>query len=72
MKVTEKEIAIDGKTICSTSNMKEYEKTMHIITALLVDNAISLGQKTIENKSNEIPAVRELIDELDIKGAVVH
>ena len=66
--ITEKEISIDGKTICSTAKMKEYEKPMHIITALLVDKAISLGQKTIESKSNEIPAVRELID---IKGAVV-
>ena len=71
MKVTEKEIAIDGKTICSTSKMKEYEKPMHIVTALLVDNTVSLGQKIIESKSNEIPAVRELIDELDIKGAIV-
>ena len=69
--ITDKEITIDGKTICSTAKMKEYEKPMHIITALLVDNAVSLGQKTIESKSNEIPAVRELIDELDIKGAVV-
>lgn len=51
--------------------MKEHEKPMHIITALLVDNAVSLGQKTIESKSNEIPTVRNLIDELDIKGAVV-
>lgn len=58
-------------TICSTAKMKEYEKPMHIITALLVDNAVSLGQKTVENKSNEIPAVRELLDELDIQGAVV-
>ena len=71
MKVTEKEIAIDEKTICSTSKMKEYEKPMHIITALLADNTVSLGQKTIESKSNEIPAVRELIDELDIKEAVI-
>ena len=71
MGITEKEITIDGKTICSTARMKEHEKPMHIITALLVDNAVSLGQKVIESKSNEIPAVRDLIDELDIKGAVV-
>ena len=52
--ITEKEITIDGKTICSTAKMKEYEKPMHIITALLVDNAVSLGQKTVESKSNHI------------------
>lgn len=71
IKITEKEISIDGKTICSTATMKEHERPMHIITALLVDNSLSLGQKTVESKSNEIPAVRELLDELDIKGAVV-
>lgn len=71
IKITEKEKSIDGKTICSTATMKEHERPMHIITALLVDNSLSLGQKTVESKSNEIPAVRELLDELDIKGAVV-
>lgn len=71
IKIKEKEISIDGKTICSTATMKGHERPMHIITALLVDNSLSLGQKTVESKSNEIPAVRELLDELDIKGAVV-
>lgn len=51
--------------------MKEYERPMHIITALLVDNSLSLGQKVVESKSNEIPAVRELLDEINIKGAIV-
>ena len=40
MKIGIKEITIDGKTICSTLKMKEYEKPMYIITALLVDNAV--------------------------------
>ena len=71
VKSTEKEISIDGKTICSTASMKEYDKPMHIVTALLVDNHVSIGQKIIESKSNEIPAVRELLDELNIKDAVI-
>ena len=44
---------------------------MHIITALLADESVSLGQITVESKSNEIPAVRELIELFDIKGAVL-
>ncbi len=67
----ERIVSIDGKTVCSTATMKEYEKPMHIVTALLVDNCVSLGQKVIESKSNEIPAVRELLDELNLKDAVV-
>lgn len=71
MKIEEKQICIDGKTICSTATMKEYERPMHIITALLADESISLGQIEVESKSNEIPAVKELIELLDIKGAVL-
>lgn len=71
MKVEEKQICIDGKTICSTATMKKHEKPMHIIAALLADESVSLGQITVESKSNEIPAVRELIELLDIKGAVL-
>ena len=71
IKIKEREISIDGKTVCSTASMKEHERPMHIVTALLVDKSLSLGQKVIESKSNEISAVRELLDELNINGAIV-
>ncbi len=71
MKIEEKQICIDGKTICSTASMKKHERPMHIITALLADEGVSLGQITVESKSNEIPAVRELIELLDVKGTVL-
>ena len=51
--------------------MREHERPMHIITALLADESVSLEQITVESKSNEIPAVRELIELLDIKGAIL-
>ena len=58
------QIILDGKTVRSP-------EPIHIITALLADYSVSLGQITVDEKSNEIPAVRELLDMLDIKGAVV-
>lgn len=67
----ERQICIDGKTICSTATMKGYEKPMHIITALLADESVSLGQIVVNSKSNEIPAVRELIEQINIKGAIL-
>ncbi len=54
------QICIDGKTIASTVTMKEYEKPIHIVTALLADSYVSLGQMAVDSKSNEIPAVKEL------------
>jgi len=64
------QIMLDGKAIRSTDAIHAIEKMMNIVTAY-TDTSISLGQVTVDDKSNEIPAVRELIDMLDIKGAVV-
>lgn len=64
------QIMIDGKAIKSTDAIKTIEKMMNIVTAY-TDTGVSLLQKTIENKTNEIPAVKELIEMLDIKGIVV-
>ena len=64
------QIMLDGKAIRSTDAIKTIEKMMTIVTAY-TDTGISLGQITVNGKSNEIPAVRELINMLDLKDAVV-
>ena len=69
--VVGKTIAVDGKTVCSTANMKHYESALHIASAFVVENGITIGQLAAESKSNEIPAVRELIRLLDVKGATI-
>ena len=69
--VVGKTIAIDGKTICSTVNMVHYESALHIESAFVVENGITIGQLATDSKSNEIPAVRELIRLLDVKGATI-
>ncbi len=58
------QIMLDGKAI------KTIEKMMNIVTAY-TNTGISLLQKTVENKTNEIPAVQELISMLDVKGLVI-
>jgi len=64
------QIMLDGKAIRSTDAIQSIEKMMNIVTAY-TDTSISLGQIVVDGKSNEIPAVRELIDMLDIKGMVL-
>lgn len=49
--------------------MKEHERIMYTITALLADEIVLLGQIRVE--SNEIPACRELIELLNMKKAVL-
>ena len=64
-------ISMDGKTICSTGKMKSYDSPLHIISAQLCELGITFASKSVEGKSNEIPAVQHLIGELDIAGCMV-
>ena len=64
------QIMLDGKAIKSTDAIKTIEKMMNIVTAY-TDTGISLLQKTVEDKTNEIPAVKELIEMLDVKGIII-
>jgi predicted transposase YbfD/YdcC len=64
-------ISFDGKTIRSTGKMEKYKKPMHIVSAHIAEMGITFGQQTVYEKSNEIPAVRELIELLDLNGCMV-
>lgn len=64
------QIMLDGKAIKSTDAIKTIETMMNIVTAY-TDTGISLGQITVNNKSNEIPAVRDLIEMLDVEGMII-
>jgi len=64
-------IAFDGKTICSTGKMSNYDKPLHILSAYLCELGLTVGQRTVDGKSNEIPAMRELIKLMDIRGSMV-
>ena len=64
-------IAIDGKTIRSTDKMHDYDSPLHIVSALVAEQGITIAQKAVRGKTNEIPIVQELIKELDIRGKTV-
>ena len=64
-------LSIDGKTIRSTAKMTKYNNPMHIVSAQIAELGITFGQQTVYDKSNEIPAVRELIELLKIEGCMV-
>jgi predicted transposase YbfD/YdcC len=64
-------VSFDGKTVRSTSKMKEYKKPLHIVSAQIAGLGITFGQKSVDGKSNEIPAVRELMELLDLKGCLI-
>jgi len=64
------QIMLDGKAIRSTEAISSIDKMMNIVTAF-TNTGISIGQKIVNEKSNEIPAVKELIDIIDVNGKVI-
>ena len=57
------QLAVDGKVMNGSS--VNATKSTEVLNAVLASSGIILAHKKIADKSNEVPALRELIDELD-------
>ncbi|MBW3085493.1 ISAs1 family transposase ISBli27 [Austwickia sp. TVS 96-490-7B] len=65
-------VAIDGKTICGARSASR--NTPHMVAVFDHSTGVVLGQRAVDAKSNEIPAVRDLIggfDPADVRGGVI-
>ncbi len=64
-------VAIDGKTLRGSFDRAAGKSALHSITAFACDLRICLRQMSVDGKSNEIPAVRELLKLMELDGATV-
>jgi predicted transposase YbfD/YdcC len=64
-------IAIDGKTVRGSKDSFHHTSPTHLVHAWSVENNICLGQRKTETKSNEITAIPELLDLLEVKGSII-
>jgi predicted transposase YbfD/YdcC len=64
-------ISIDGKSARGAHDAKKGIKMLHMVSAWASDNQILLGQVKTNDKSNEITAIPELLDIIDVKGSTV-
>ena len=64
-------IAIDGKTMRRSHDRAAGLGPLHLVSAWASEHGLALGQVATEEKSNEITAIPELIDRIDVKGAIV-
>ncbi|OON94550.1 MAG: transposase [Candidatus Epulonipiscium fishelsonii] len=62
-------LSIDGKTM--KGSRTENKKALHIVSAWCDEEGICFGQKAVDEKHNEIVAIPELLDEIQIKGYVI-
>ena len=64
-------IAIDGKTLRGSRGWSEEDRPLHLLHAWSTKYGICLGQVSVDEKSNEITAFPQLIESLELKGAIV-
>jgi predicted transposase YbfD/YdcC len=62
-------LAIDGKTVRRARNPGQ--TAPHLVAAITHDTGLVVGQVAVDVKSNEIPAVRDLLGLMDIGGLVI-
>jgi predicted transposase YbfD/YdcC len=61
-------VAIDGKRLRAASNGRN---PIHLVNAFAAANGLSLGQYKVEDKSNEITAIPEILKLLNLEGCIV-
>lgn len=64
-------IAIDGKQLRRSHDAAAGKAAIHMVSAWATTNRLVLGQRKVDDKSNEITAIPELLDALDLRGCIV-
>lgn len=64
-------IAIDGKTLRRSAAPTRGLGPLHLVSAWATKNHLALGQVAVDGKSNEITAIPQLLELLDLHGALV-
>lgn len=64
-------INIDGKCLRGSGDTANGKSAIHIVSAWARESGLVLGQLKVDEKSNEITAIPELLEMLDLGGSVV-
>ena len=64
-------IALDGKTLGRSHDRNSGKAAIHMVSAWASENSLVLGQTKVDDKSNEITAIPQLLKMLDVSGCIV-
>ena len=64
-------VALDGKTLRRSFDRASYASPLHLVSAWAVEQRLVLAQRAVEDKSNEITAVPQILKMLCLQGVVV-
>ena len=69
--VLEGVVAVDGKTLRRSFDAGNGKSAIHMVSAWSCEQKLVLGQRKVDDRSNEITAIPELLNLLALKRAVV-
>ncbi len=61
-------VALDGKTVRCSHDQAIGQEAIHLVSAWASQSGIALGQRKVDDKSNEIQAIPALLRLLDVSG----
>lgn len=64
-------VAIDGKTVRRSHGKKGGLAALHLVSAFATKNGLTLGERAIDTKSNELKAIPKLLRILSLAGCIV-
>ncbi len=64
-------VAVDGKTLRRSFDRAGAKAAVHMVSAWSSRQRMVLGQQAVDDKSNEITAIPQLLELLELKGAIV-
>jgi predicted transposase YbfD/YdcC len=64
-------VNIDGKCLRGSDDQKLGKRAIYMVSAWAAENEIVLGQRKVDEKSNEITAIPELLKLLNLSGCIV-
>jgi predicted transposase YbfD/YdcC len=64
-------VAIDGKTCRRSHDVAKGLAALHIVSAWASEEGIALGQVATDAKSNEITAIPQLLEQIDLAGTLI-
>lgn len=64
-------VPIDGKTLRGSHDRQAGRNPLHLVSAWCAKNRITLGQVAVDEKSNEITAIPQLLQVLELRGAII-
>ena len=64
-------VAIDGKQVRRSMDSYQGKAAIYMVSAWAEENRLVLGQRKVNEKSNEITAIPELLELLEVTGCIV-